>query len=368
MSLRNTVEDGDNTLCLQPEDSEISFLLNKFPASTTNVLVVDNDIITLLNMKTLMIRCSYQVMSDDNQIESVMNATKHGACDYLLKPINEDVIANIWKHIVRKRMISKPGLIPPVQLDVIETNDLNQEKDDSMTVDQGNSEQNIDNMTEEKATKKIRLPRIKETQPIQPYLGQSNGSDKDNDVSRTVSQHNDGEQNIDKKHKKKPRKPRVSWTGDLQMKFLQAVDILGGPEKAIPTPLLKCLQEVNIEGLTRDNVASHLQKHHINLKGNLIYQQRREFDWSSVCRPSLPLLVLNNSLTATSSFMNSRDVYPVQENQYHCNNQVMTNTMPSLPYTNYDQHQLQQLQQQQQQYQIPHQLTDMIRTNEPGRT
>ncbi|CAE6246849.1 unnamed protein product [Arabidopsis arenosa] len=51
---------------------------------------------------------------------------------------------------------------------------------------------------------------------------------------------------------------RVVWSHELHQKFLNAIDQLGGNEKAIPK---KIHAVMNVEGLTRLNVATHLQKY-----------------------------------------------------------------------------------------------------------
>ncbi|KAF3505274.1 hypothetical protein F2Q69_00044677 [Brassica cretica] len=360
MSEGSRTDDGDITLFKQRETSQMSSFLNEFPASA-NVLVVEPNFVTLRKMKNLMIKYGYQVtvyadaeaalaflrncehginlviwdfhmpgingiqalkiictkmdlpvviMSDDDRTVSVMQATVHGACYYVMKPIRKEIIATIWQHIVRKRMMSKSGVIPPVQLDVVQNHDgFKENKDDSMPVDQGNSEQNI-NMIGEKAEKK---PQIGENLPIQSDSVQNNGSDQDNNDSWTTSPYN-SEKNIDGEERKQ-LKTRVVWTNDLQEKFLEAVNTLGGARKANPKPLLKMLEDMNIKGLTRRNVCSHLQKYRLSLKGKQITQQMQEFGWSSACTTS-PLLGLNNVHTATSSLINGGASYPVQENQY----------------------------------------------------
>ncbi|XP_052193765.1 two-component response regulator ORR26-like [Diospyros lotus] len=50
-------------------------------------------------------------------------------------------------------------------------------------------------------------------------------------------------------------KRRLVWTDWLHIKFLEAIDILG-PDKAFPK---KIVEVMNVPGLTRENVASHLQ-------------------------------------------------------------------------------------------------------------
>ncbi|XP_027337032.1 putative two-component response regulator ARR21 [Abrus precatorius] len=58
------------------------------------------------------------------------------------------------------------------------------------------------------------------------------------------------------------KKIKVVWTNKLQSKFMEAINIIG-LKNAVPK---KILQVMNVEGLTRENVASHLQKHRLFLK------------------------------------------------------------------------------------------------------
>lgn len=53
------------------------------------------------------------------------------------------------------------------------------------------------------------------------------------------------------------KKIKVDWTSELHKKFVQAVEKLG-VEQAIPSKILEVMQ---VQGLTRHNVASHLQKY-----------------------------------------------------------------------------------------------------------
>lgn len=48
---------------------------------------------------------------------------------------------------------------------------------------------------------------------------------------------------------------QVDWTPELHKKFVQAVEQLG-VDQAIPSRILELMK---VEGLTRHNVASHLQ-------------------------------------------------------------------------------------------------------------
>lgn len=55
---------------------------------------------------------------------------------------------------------------------------------------------------------------------------------------------------------------RITWTDELHKEFLRAVDIIG-VEQAVPMAILKMMR---VDGLTREQVASHLQKHRTTLK------------------------------------------------------------------------------------------------------
>lgn len=52
------------------------------------------------------------------------------------------------------------------------------------------------------------------------------------------------------------------WTPQLHKRFEEAVIKLG-VEKAVPKTIM---QIMNVDGLTRENVASHLQKYRLQLK------------------------------------------------------------------------------------------------------
>ncbi|XBJ27847.1 hypothetical protein VPH35_005050 [Triticum aestivum] len=59
----------------------------------------------------------------------------------------------------------------------------------------------------------------------------------------------------------KPKKARVVWTDELHKKFVEAHDKLL-PGDAVPKKILKLM---NDSTLTRENIASHLQKHRMNI-------------------------------------------------------------------------------------------------------
>ncbi|CAM8888271.1 unnamed protein product [Rhodiola kirilowii] len=67
------------------------------------------------------------------------------------------------------------------------------------------------------------------------------------------------------------KKMKVDWTSDLHKKFVQAVEQLG-IDQAIPSRILELMK---VEGLTRHNVASHLQKYRMHRKHALPKREER---------------------------------------------------------------------------------------------
>ncbi|KAL9231380.1 hypothetical protein vseg_006616 [Gypsophila vaccaria] len=58
------------------------------------------------------------------------------------------------------------------------------------------------------------------------------------------------------------KRPRLVWTPELHKRFVDVIEHLG-INKAVPKTIMEMM---NVEGLTRENVASHLQKYRIYLK------------------------------------------------------------------------------------------------------
>ncbi|CAD6338874.1 unnamed protein product [Miscanthus lutarioriparius] len=42
------------------------------------------------------------VLSTNDEMETMVKAIKHGACDYMVKPVCPEKVRNIWMHVVRK--------------------------------------------------------------------------------------------------------------------------------------------------------------------------------------------------------------------------------------------------------------------------
>ncbi|XP_008796839.2 two-component response regulator ORR24 isoform X1 [Phoenix dactylifera] len=196
---------------------------DKFDLAISDVHMPDMDGFKLLELVGLEMDLPVIMLSANGDTKAVMKGITHGACDYLLKPIRLEEVKNIWQHVVRRR-----------KFDARHNN-------------------NGDNGP------RAQLPNSESVQ------GLGDSSDKPNRKRKDQNEEDDeaSEENIqENEDSSTQKKPRVVWSVDLHGKFVAAVNQLG-IDKAVPK---KILDLMNVENLTRENVASHLQKYRLYLK------------------------------------------------------------------------------------------------------
>ncbi|XP_073220940.1 two-component response regulator ARR1-like isoform X2 [Cicer arietinum] len=211
----------NNKLSMPTPTSTSNFgdlIADQFPAGL-RVLVVDDDPTCLTILERMLHFCLYEVMSADDGKNVVMKGVRHGACDYLIKPVRIEALKNIWQHVVRKR---KNGRKDVEQSGGLDDGDRRQKACDD--VDYSSS------ANEGKSSRKRRDEEDDEAD--------------ERDDSSTL------------------KKPRVVWSVELHQQFMAAVNQLG-LDKAVPK---KIMEMMNVPGLTRENVASHLQKYRLYLR------------------------------------------------------------------------------------------------------
>ncbi|XWS50592.1 hypothetical protein CRYUN_Cryun12cG0100000 [Craigia yunnanensis] len=167
------------------------------------------------------------IMSSDDKESVMLKSLAGGAVFFIVKPVNPDDLKNVWQYAI--------------------------------------------------AAKKGKSVVIEEIGSIE--LGESSSAGKlSNGEKVSVSSVNDEKNNAKRGCKRKasrkgkddqeeetacaPKKAKVVWTNSLHNQFLEALRHIG-LEKAVPK---KILEHMNVQGLTRENVASHLQKYRIFLK------------------------------------------------------------------------------------------------------
>ncbi|KAK7411608.1 hypothetical protein VNO78_03043 [Psophocarpus tetragonolobus] len=200
---------------------------NKFDLVISDVNMPDMDGFKLLELVGLEMDLPVIMLSSDSDTKLVMKGVTHGACDYLLKPVRIEELKNIWQHVVRRR-----------NFDCRDQNKASNEEKAPNIV--GESSQGL--RSENSADQSKRLGKKRKDQ--------------------SEEEEEDGEGNGDDEDPSAQKKPRVVWSVELHRKFVAAVNQLG-LDKAVPK---KILDLMNVEGLTRENVASHLQKYRLYLK------------------------------------------------------------------------------------------------------
>ncbi|XP_044488438.1 two-component response regulator ORR21-like isoform X2 [Mangifera indica] len=194
------------------------------------------------------------MMSADGRVSAVMRGIKHGACDYLIKPIREEELKNLWQHVVRKRW--------------------NENKDIEHS---GGSFDENDH--QKRASGEVEYASSVDEG--------AEGTLKAQKKRSTAKEEDDGE--LEDDDPSTAKKPRVVWSVELHQQFVGAVNQLG-IDKAVPKRILELM---NVPGLTRENVASHLQKFRLYLKRLSGVAQQGGIS-SSFCGPVEPNLKLGS--------------------------------------------------------------------------
>ncbi|EFJ40943.1 ARR-B family transcription factor, partial [Volvox carteri f. nagariensis] len=167
----------------------------------------DMDGFKLLEVVGLEMDLPVIMMSSNGDTSNVLRGVTHGACDYLIKPVRLEELRNLWQHVVRRRR----------QLRMMGAGCSGGANGLGSTGNLGAV-----------ATGSAGLGLGLGTAADELGLGLDNGSSK---------------------------KARVVWSVEMHQQFVNAVNQLG-IDKAVPK---KILEIMNVDGLTRENVASHLQ-------------------------------------------------------------------------------------------------------------
>ncbi|KAG2607262.1 hypothetical protein PVAP13_4NG179900 [Panicum virgatum] len=212
-----TVTDAKTALDMLRERKDV----DQFDLVISDVVMPDIDGFKLLELIGLEMDIPVIMLSANDETETVMKGINHGACDYLVKPVCLEQLRGIWTHVVRNSKCDPRNTISG-------GNDVSGQKIQSGDVDKG--EKDGENHTRKYSKKKKKDIDCAD-------------EDKENGLSTQKRQ-------------------RVQWPGELHRKFVEAVNQIG-MDRAVPK---KILEVMNVDSLTRENVASHLQKYRIFLR------------------------------------------------------------------------------------------------------
>uniref|UniRef100_A0A7N0UDH1 HTH myb-type domain-containing protein n=1 Tax=Kalanchoe fedtschenkoi TaxID=63787 RepID=A0A7N0UDH1_KALFE len=110
------------------------------------------------------------------------------------------------------------------------------------------------------AKKAKRSDNGEETKSVEEIHGQTNGSS----TSETKEpQKSGGSKKEDREGSLSRRKQRRSWSQDLHRRFLHSLQQLGGADVATPKQIRELMK---VDGLTNDEVKSHLQKYRLHTR------------------------------------------------------------------------------------------------------
>eukprot|EP01018_Ginkgo_biloba_P028190 Gb_32182 [translate_table: standard] len=198
-----------------------------FDLVISDVYMPDMDGFKLLEHVGLEMDLPVIMMSADGETSVVMKGIKHGACDYLLKPVRIEALKNIWQHVIRKKRNESKEL---EHSGSVEDSDRHKKGSDDVEYASSVNEGTNGNWKQSKKRKEAKE--------------EEDDGEQDNEDSSTL------------------KKPRVVWSVELHQQFVCAVNQLG-IDKAVPKRILELM---NVQGLTRENVASHLQKYRLYLR------------------------------------------------------------------------------------------------------
>ncbi|XP_026666359.2 uncharacterized protein LOC113463775 [Phoenix dactylifera] len=201
-------------------------------------------------------------MSTDKRLETVKISYELGACFYLVKPLDVDTANNLWQHMVSSRHPQR---------------DKFDGENEEASSEEGPQIADACRNDPRKRKKNYKRKNVLITDSSSKHnsTNHKNISEKGSSKSSEGKQGGKREQitGQEDQKSKKLSKGQVVWDEFLEKKFRDAMEALG--IDAVPSKIVK---HMNVEGITRAHVTSHLQKYRL---------KQKKKPWS----PSIPIML-----------------------------------------------------------------------------
>ncbi|KAL5859810.1 hypothetical protein ACOSQ4_001106 [Xanthoceras sorbifolium] len=207
-----TAKRASDALCIIRErEDEVGVVLSE-------AYLPDMNKYELLETVGKMSKLPVVIMSADGNENDMLGGLFKGAAFYLVKPITMNNIKYLWQFAFMKKTDT------PVAADRVSGNSPDEDMEDQMF-------------------------------PYEVKQSHRNAKRKEPKEMDKIEEEYDDDSSVIKK-------PKLVWTNELHNRFLQAIRVLG-IDGAHPK---KILQYMNVPGLKKENISSHLQKYRLSLK------------------------------------------------------------------------------------------------------
>ncbi|KAL6580385.1 hypothetical protein OROMI_008409 [Orobanche minor] len=213
------------------------------------------------------------LMSADDQEGVALQGLESGAAFFIYKPVSPDDVRDLWQFAAIKRRKNQVVIINEETAPSLLPVEIRNNRYET-TVSSVNEDRAMSNNKDSKRKSPKKLP-----------------SDE-------------------KKGETSQKKPKVIWTNSLHNRFLEAIRSIG-LDRAVPK---KILEVMNVPGLTRENVASHLQKYRLFLRrvSDASYKLQYSADKSSSCRNLIRSSLESPTTSPSALLLNRLNKFPYQ--------------------------------------------------------
>ncbi|EHA8586812.1 two-component response regulator ORR24-like [Cocos nucifera] len=237
-------------------------------------------------------------MSNDKQLETMKICHELGACFFVIKPLDVNTAKNLWQHIIFSACFQREKFEGEIRES---TSKRAPQISDAILNDQTERKKNHEGKNVLIANTASQCDSLNLENTMEMQISKSSEGKK-----------GEGREQITRKDDENSRKARTRrvWDEYLEQKFRVANETLG--RDAVPSKIMK---HMNIEGITRRQVASHLQKYRLK-------EKNRPFS------PSIP--VMFGPGTEMARFKQVSNQYGLFTTQGHLN---CVTLKPSVPVT-----------------------------------